>query len=113
MIDIKELVVAELLTAGIPVNYELFTSDSIAVPSISYLEISNTLKLQGDTLEYDSVSFQIKIWARDIEYLTQKSIVVSELMRDLGFTRTFMQEIPSEGLVSKVMRFAATTTNSI
>lgn len=113
MINVKDLIVEELLTIGIPVNYELFTSSGIEVPSISYLELTNTNLLQGNTLEYDTINFQIKLWSSDAEYLSVTSITISEIMRDLGFTRTFAQEIPNNGLISKVMRFAAITTNHI
>ena len=113
MINVKELIVTELSTLGIPVDYEMFTSENAAVPSISYLELTNVINLQGDTIEYDTVNYQIKLWATDIEYLTETSILISNIMRDLGFSRQFAQEVVSKGIISKVMRFRAITTNTI
>jgi len=113
MIDIKTLVVSELELIGIPVNYEMFTNEGIAIPSISYLELTNNDMLVGDTLEYDNVTYQIKLWSKDVQYLTETSILINNVMRDLGFRREFAQEIPSNGLLSKVMRFRAITTNII
>lgn len=113
MIDVKELIVQELSVIGIPVNYELFVSEGLEVPSISYLELTNVNQLQGDTLEYDTVNYQIKLWSSDIEYLSTTSITISEIMRELGFKREFAQEVTSNGIISKVFRFRAITTNTV
>ena len=113
MINIKAQVVAALTLLNIPVQYELFTHENITVPSISYLELTNNGRLSGDTIQYDDVNFQIKLWAKDVQYLSEKTLLINSAMEALGFTREFAQEVVFKGTISKVMRFRCITTNTI
>lgn len=61
MIDYKPRLRSELETIGLPVVYELFLTKDTGLPCISYIEANNIADLEGDTLGYSDVYFNIKV----------------------------------------------------
>lgn len=108
MIDVKPMVVAALQEVGLPVYYEMFINTSTPTPCITYLELSNSDTLGGDTLEYSSISMQIKVWATEVSLITEKGIIIDGVMKELGFKREFSTEMSHGGMIQKVLRYRAT-----
>ena len=51
----------QLETLGLPVLYEQIVDNSVETPCITYLPVSNTDYLVGDTLFYSHIDYYIKI----------------------------------------------------
>lgn len=91
---------------GVEVYYESFDKKE-AVPCISYLESNNSALATGDTLKYSDITYQIKIWAKDISELLSISNKLDNKLTSSGFQRTTSFEQKDDGLLVKVMRYSA------
>lgn len=87
-----ELVTA-LKTIGLPVHYEMVLHSGLDVPCISYMAISNSVNMNGDTLGYSNLSYQVKIWANDIAIIVQYAQMIDAVLRPLGWSRTNYNEL--------------------
>lgn len=88
----KELVTA-LKTIGLPVHYEMTLHSGLAIPCISYMSLQNAVNVNGDTLGYSNLSFQVKIWANDIATIMQYTQQIDNVLRPLGWKRTNYNEL--------------------
>ena len=87
-----ELVTA-LKTIGLPVHYEMVLHSGLEVPCISYMVIGNSVNMNGDTLGYSNLSYQVKIWANDIATIVQYAQIIDQVLRPLGWKRTNYNEL--------------------
>ena len=87
-----ELVTA-LKTIGLPVHYEMTLHSGLTVPCISYMFISNSVHMNGDTLGYSNLSCQVKIWANDIAIIVQYAQMIDDVLRPLGWRRSSYNEL--------------------
>ena len=87
-----ELVTA-LKTIGLPVHYEMVLHSGLATPCISYMAISNSVHMDGDTLGYSNLSYQVKICANDIAIIVQYSQMIDDVLRPLGWRRNSYNEL--------------------
>lgn len=65
----------------------------LATPCISYMELNNYNTAIGITLGYSNVSFQVKIWGKDIATIQDYACQVDDVMRELGFKRSSSGEL--------------------
>jgi len=107
MINYKQEMVSLLSGAGVPVFYELFIKPEI-IPSISYIEYDNIDALVGDTLEYSTIGYQIKIHAYKVEEIATISPAVDIILKNAGFRRTFYTELNDGNRIVAVIRYVAT-----
>lgn len=90
MIDVNPIVVSKLNEIGLKVYLEDFLDSKSEIPSISYREFNNVAEKEGDQIGYSSITFYVKVWAKNMQDLTGYSCEVDSKMRELGFKRTNM-----------------------
>lgn len=93
MIDYKPTLKSNLETLGLPVYYELFVNGSTPTPCITYIEAGNYADLEGDTLLYSRLSYNIKLWGKRLGDLTPYLDKIDKVMRKQGFKRTSYNEL--------------------
>ena len=107
MLNVKPSIVENLLTLGYPVVAEMFLTQDIDIPCISYSLENDVQDLTGDTLGYSNVYYTIKIWGKRIADVEPIAINVDELMRSLGFRRVGTNEMVYEDVFNKTIRYRA------
>ena len=108
MIDYnKELVKA--LNTILPTHYEMSLHSGLATPCISYMEVNNYVDRNGDTLGYSRLTFQIKVWAKNIATIQEYALKVDQVLRPLGFTRISSGELYdiNSSMIQKIMTYEA------
>ena len=108
MIDYhKQLVTA--LKKILPTHYELVLHSGLETPCISYMELNNATEANGDTLGYSRITYQVKVWAKDIGKIQKYSLLIDTSVRSLGFKRISSGELHdnSTGMIQKIMTFEA------
>ncbi len=101
--------VAALNTVGIPVHYELFLHSGLETPCTSYLPLQNRVNVNGDTLGYSDLSYQIKVWANDIALIMQYAQAIDNVLRPLGWRRTNYNELydTNSTMIQGIMNYEA------
>lgn len=112
MVNTHTAVVAALQDIGLPVIYELVLDSSAQLPCISYMETNNAALADGTTLRYSSVTYMVKVWARDLQTALQYRAAIDTAMYGLGFTRTSTETLGdgNEIILQCVMFYDAKTT---
>ena len=86
MIDFNKELKAALETV-LPAHYEMFLTSGTTTPCISYMELSNSDTVTGDTVGYSRLQYQVKVWGNNIELLQRYALEIDRVLRPLGFTR--------------------------
>jgi hypothetical protein len=108
MIDIKKELVATIKSAtSYPVYYDLFYKPG-AVPSVTYLELNDASFIEGDTLRYSSLRYQIKVYATTMDALVSTSIAIDAALKADGWTRVVSIETNDNTTFIKILRYIAT-----
>lgn len=109
MIDYNKQLVAAL-NKVLPTYYELALVSGTKTPCISYSEINNYTDINGDTIGYSKITYQVKVWGTDIETIQKYAIQIDNTLRPLGFTRTSTGELydRNSAMIQKIMTFEAT-----
>ena len=78
-------------------------------PCISYMEINNYVSINGDTLGYSRIAYQIKVWGNKIEDLQRYALMIDEVLRPLGWKRTSSGELydNQSTMIQKILTFEA------
>lgn len=87
----KELVSA--LETVLPTHYEMTLTSNTKTPCISYMETNNYITVQGNTLGYSYITYQIKVWGNDLAVIQQYALEIDNVLRPLGFIRTSSGEL--------------------
>lgn len=108
MINYHETLVSTL-DSILPTHYEMLLHRGLATPCISYMELSNTAKEEGDTLGYSSIIYQIKVWGNRIDELQNYALEIDSALRPLGFKRTGCNELydNESTMIQKIMTYEA------
>ena len=103
----KELVVA--LKTILPTHYEMTLHEGLAVPCISYMNLQNAVRANGDTLGYSDLSYQVKVWANDIATIMQYAQEIDKTLRPLGWKRTNYTELydMNSTMIQGIMNYEA------
>lgn len=109
MVDFHKNIVSTLQTI-LPTHYELLLHSGLEVPCISYMQLDNPTTAKGDTLEYSSIQYQIKVWGDRLEDLQVYSQKIDEALRPLGWTRKSSRELfdRESTRMQKIMTYEAT-----
>ena len=78
MVNFHTNIVSTLKTI-LPTHYELVLHKGLKTPCISYMQLDNPTKAKGDTLEYSSIQYQIKVlfWHNIINsYILSQRIIL-------------------------------------
>lgn len=106
MIDYhKELKTA--LSSILPTHYEMNLTSKTATPCISYMELNNSVDVQGDTIGYSKANYQVKIWSNDMAVIQRYSIELDKVLRALGFTRISSGELydNNSSMIQKIFNY--------
>lgn len=108
MVNYHTALVAALKSV-LPTHYEMSLKSGTQVPCISYMELNNYTSMQGDTLGYSVISYQIKVWANDIATIQKYAQQIDDVLRPLGFKRTSSGELydNESTMIQKVMAYEA------
>lgn len=85
----------------------MFVNDKTPIPCITYLETNNFTDVSGDTMEYSSIRYNVKIWAETASSIEDYSQQVDSIMRGLGFRRIALNELSANGVICRVMTYQA------
>jgi hypothetical protein len=109
MIDYNSQLVAALKTV-LPTYYELALVSGTKTPCISYSETNNYVEVNGDTLGYSKLTYQVKVWGTDIAAIQKYAVQIDNVLRPLGFTRISSGELydRNSAMIQKIMTFEAT-----
>lgn len=108
MIDYnKELVGA--LKQILPTHYEMALTEKTKTPCISYMESNNAAVVDGDTLGYSVISYQIKVWSNSIKEIQENAKKIDDILRPLGFKRVSARDLydNQSTMIQKVMLYEA------
>jgi hypothetical protein len=108
MIDYNKELRAALGTI-LPTHYELVLHSGLETPCYSYQEVNNYVAEQGDTLGYSRITFQVKVWAKEIALIQQYALAADEVLRPLGFKRTATNELfdRNSSMIQKILTYEA------
>lgn len=94
----------------LPTHYEMVLHAGLATPCISYMETNNYVHVNGDTIDYSRVTYQVKVWGNNIAEIQHYSIEVDKALRPLGFKRISSGELydNQSTMIQKIMTYEAT-----
>lgn len=103
----KELVSA--LKTVLPTHYEMTLKSGLATPCISYMETNNYTTVNGDTLGYSYITYQVKVWGNDIGTLQKYALEIDKVLRPLGFKRIASGELYDNNstMIQKILTYQA------
>lgn len=104
MIDYKPLLIREL-NAILPTYYELFVDSTTETPCITIMESNNSAQEEGDNIRFSLISFNIKIWADDLNVIAEKGMELDQKMFELGFSRISYTELWMGNQCSAIFRY--------
>jgi hypothetical protein len=97
------------LSSILPTYYEMILTKGIKTPCISYLELNNAATATGDTLGYNSIQYQIKVWGENIGDLQEYAQKIDNTLRPLGWKRIGCRELydKQSAMIQKIMTYDA------
>lgn len=108
MVDFHKEVVSALNTV-LPTHYEMALTANTTTPCISYMELNNYSinDAFNSTLGYSRITYQVKVWAQDIELIQRHAIEVDNVLRPLGLKRIASGELydNNSAMIQKIMTF--------
>lgn len=109
MVNFHKEIVSTLKTI-LPTYYEMILHSGIKTPCISYMQMDNPTTAKGDTLEYSSIQYQIKVWGDRIEDLQNYAQKIDNALRPLGWERRSCKELydKQSTMMQKIMIYEAT-----
>ena len=108
MINYHKSLVNSLNTV-LPTYYEMQLTSKTQTPCISYMELGNNVHVNGDTLGYSRLNYQIKVWSNKIEDLQNYALKIDDVLRPLGWTRVSSNEMydPQSTMMQKILNYEA------
>ena len=106
MINLHKTIVSNLKEI-LPCHYEMILHSDIKTPCISYMQLDNPTMAKGDTLEYSTLTYQIKIWANNLSEIQENAIKIDNKMRALGFKRLNSRELfdKNSTMIQKILTY--------
>lgn len=97
------------LDSVLPAHYEMTLTSKTITPCISYMEINNFEEEVGDTLGYSRISYQVKVWANDIEIIQRYAKEIDRVLKPLGWRRISAGELydNQSSMIQKIMTYEA------
>lgn len=106
MISLHKTIVTELKSI-LPTYYEMILHSGIKTPCISYYQLDAPTQAKGDTLEYSTIQYQVKVWSNKIDEVLNYASQVDDKMRNLGFKRSSVRELYDKNstMIQKIMTY--------
>ena len=98
----------------LPTHYEMQLTSKTTTPCISYMELGNNVHVNGDTLGYSRLNYQIKVWSNRLEDLQTYALKIDQVLRPLGWTRVSSNEMydPNSTMMQKILNYEAMALES-
>ena len=95
------------LETVLPTHYEMALESKTETPCISFMETNNYVSNHGSTLGYSRITYQVKIWANNIELIQKYAKEVDAVLRPLGFKRIATGELHDNesSMIQKIMTY--------
>lgn len=108
MIDYHSQLV-KALSQILPTHYEMVLHSGLKTPCISYMEVNNYAEAEGDTLGYSRITYQVKVWGKEIATLQRYALEVDKALRTLGFKRVASNELydNNSSMIQKILTYEA------
>lgn len=108
MVDYHKQLLTALKTI-LPTHYEMILHSKLATPCISYMELNNYSSEEGDTLGYSRITYQVKVWDKDIATIQKYALQIDNVLRPLGFKRISSGELydNESAMIQKIMIYEA------
>lgn len=108
MIDYNTNLITALNTV-LPTHYEMTLTSKTNTPCLSYMELNNNDEAVGDTLGYSRITYQVKVWAKDVKLIQKYALEVDKVLRPIGWTRTSTNELydNNSSMIQKIMTYEA------
>lgn len=97
------------LNAILPTHYEMNLTSNTTTPCISYMETNNYDAATGNTVGFSRVSYQIKVWGREMLTLQNYAAEIDKALRTLGWKRVSSRELydRESTMKQKIMTYEA------
>lgn len=112
MVDYHTKLITALETV-LPVHYEMILHSGLETPCISYMETNNYSISEDNnssaTFGYSRITYQVKVWAKDIADIQKYSLEVDLVLRPLGFKRISSGELydNNSSMIQKIITYEA------
>jgi hypothetical protein len=110
MVDYNKELVSALNTV-LPTHYEMALTQGTETPCISYMEMNNysVTDVNGASLGYSRITYQVKVWANRIADLQKYSVEIDKALRALGFKRISSGELydNESTMIQKILTYEA------
>lgn len=99
----------DALNNVLPTHYEMTLHSGIKTPCISYLELDNSAHVQGNTLGYSRIQYQVKVWGNEIADLQKYALMIDDTLRPLGWKRISSGELydHQSTMIQKILTYEA------
>ena len=104
MIDIRSKIV-ETLSEILPTYYELYLQSEVELPCVTYTELSDVAREEGDTLRYSDHLIQVKLNAKDLTDIVTYTPLIDAALWELGGKRSSSQEFTLNANIVKVITY--------
>jgi len=97
------------LNKVLPTHYEMTLTANTKTPCISYMELNNATEVNGDTLGYSRITYQIKVWGNDIAIIQGYAAEIDKVLRPIGFKRISSGELHdiNSTMLQKILTYEA------
>jgi hypothetical protein len=108
MIDYNKTLVG-VLSQILPTHYEMKLTSKTETPCISYMELNNYSSTPGETLGYSRITYQVKVWANDIETLQAYALKIDRALQPYGWIRISSGELfdNQSTMMQKILTYEA------
>lgn len=95
------------LNTILPTHYEMVLTSKTDVPCISYMELNNYVSTTGNERGYSVITYQIKVWSKNIAEIQKYALQIDAVLRPLGFKRISANELydNNSSMIQKIMTF--------
>lgn len=106
MVDFHTNLINALETV-LPTHYEMALNSKTETPCISFMETNNYVSNSGSTLGYSYITYQVKVWANNIELIQKYAKEVDAVLRPLGLKRISSGELydNESSMIQKIMSY--------
>ena len=93
----------------LPTHYEMALTSKTQVPCISYMELNNYVEVNGSTIGYSRITYQVKVWGNDIALLQHYAQEIDKALRPIGFKRIASNELydNNSAMIQKILTYEA------
>lgn len=77
----------------LPIYHEHVISDKVALPALSYKQLTNIVQSNSAEFSHDRIGFNVSVWATSSKELNDLGAMVDVVMNKYNFTRVGYEEV--------------------